>query len=77
MRIKDGIVNCLIFSTYHTIAQVIVVICFDHSYYHALAGYVESKVVYYLMNIHVTSRSIYLTRVSQFPIRIESKSKKI
>ena len=29
-------------------------------------GYVESKVVYYMMNIHVTSRSIYLTRVCRF-----------
>ena len=77
MRTKDSIVNCLIFLTYHTIAQVIVVICFDRSYHYVLAGYVESKVVYYLMNIHVTSRSIYLTRVSQFPIRIELKSKKV
>lgn len=33
-------------------------------YLFVLAGHVQSRVVYYLMNIHVLPRTIYLTRVS-------------
>ena len=30
-----------------------------------LLGHLQSRVVYYLMNIHVLPRTIYLTRVSE------------
>ena len=29
-------------------------------------GHLQSKIVYYLMNIHITPRTIYLTRVRKF-----------
>lgn len=29
-------------------------------------GHVQSRIVYYLMNIHITPRTIYLTRVRRF-----------
>lgn len=31
---------------------------------HKQEGHIESRIAYYLMNIHITPRSIYLTRVS-------------
>lgn len=33
-------------------------------YVHNVNGHVQSRVVYFLMNIHLLPRSIYLTRVS-------------
>lgn len=32
---------------------------------HKHEGHVQARIVYYLMNIHVTPRSIYLSRVSR------------
>lgn len=32
-------------------------------------GHIQSRVVYFLMNIHVTPRTIYLTRVNQISSR--------
>lgn len=32
---------------------------------HKHEGHIQSRIVYYLMNIHITPRTIYLTRVSQ------------
>lgn len=31
---------------------------------HKHEGHIQSRIVYYLMNIHITPRTIYLTRVS-------------
>lgn len=31
---------------------------------HKHEGHIQSRIVYYLMNIHITPRSIYLTRVT-------------
>lgn len=36
---------------------------------HKHEGHVQARIVYYLMNIHITPRTIYLTRVSNLPIR--------
>lgn len=36
---------------------------------HKHEGHIQSRIVYYLMNIHITPRTIYLTRVCN---RIES-----
>lgn len=33
---------------------------------HKHEGHIQSRIVYYLMNIHITPRTIYLTRVSYF-----------
>lgn len=33
---------------------------------HKHEGHIQSRIVYYLMNIHITPRTIYLTRVSFF-----------
>lgn len=33
---------------------------------HKHEGHIQSRIVYYLMNIHITPRTIYLTRVSWF-----------
>lgn len=33
---------------------------------HKHEGHIQSRIVYYLMNIHITPRTIYLTRVSIF-----------
>lgn len=32
---------------------------------HKHEGHIQSRIVYYLMNIHITPRTIYLTRVRQ------------
>lgn len=32
---------------------------------HKHEGHIQSRIVYYLMNIHITPRTIYLTRVIQ------------
>lgn len=32
---------------------------------HKHEGHIQSRIVYYLMNIHITPRTIYLTRVSK------------
>lgn len=37
---------------------------------HKHEGHIQSRIVYYLMNIHITPRTIYLTRVSIFSILI-------
>lgn len=39
---------------------------------HKHEGHIQSRIVYYLMNIHITPRTIYLTRVSWFNIDCES-----
>lgn len=33
---------------------------------HKHEGHIQSRIVYYLMNIHITPRTIYLSRVSNF-----------
>jgi 6-phosphofructo-2-kinase/fructose-2,6-biphosphatase 2 len=33
---------------------------------HKHEGHIQSRIVYYLMNIHITPRTIYITRVSLF-----------
>lgn len=33
---------------------------------HKHEGHIQSRIVYYLMNIHITPRTIYLSRVSGF-----------
>lgn len=33
---------------------------------HKHEGHIESRIVYFLMNIHITKRTIYLTRVSKY-----------
>ena len=32
---------------------------------HKHEGHLQARIVYYLMNIHITPRTIYLTRVGQ------------
>lgn len=34
---------------------------------HKHEGHIQSRIVYYLMNIHITPRTIYLTRVRHPP----------
>lgn len=46
----------LIFSCFSEIGEKILV--------HKHEGHIQSRIVYYLMNIHITPRTIYLTRVS-------------
>lgn len=44
---------------------------FQASLFHcflSLSGHVQSRVVYYLMNIHVLPRTIYITRVRLPPL---------
>ena len=33
---------------------------------HKHQGHVQAKIIYYLINIHITKRTIYLTRVRTF-----------
>ncbi|XP_022298767.1 6-phosphofructo-2-kinase/fructose-2,6-bisphosphatase-like isoform X8 [Crassostrea virginica] len=40
---------------------------------HKLAGHLQSRVVYYLMNIHVLPRTIYLTRHGESQMNLEGK----
>lgn len=40
---------------------------------HKHEGHIQSRIVYYLMNIHITPRTIYLTRVSPSKKRNEKK----
>lgn len=41
---------------------------------HKHEGHVQARIVYYLMNIHITPRTIYLTRVKQsFKLTISLK----
>lgn len=37
---------------------------------HKHEGHIQSRIVYYLMNIHITPRKIYLTRVHKKNINI-------
>ena len=36
---------------------------------HKHEGHIQSRIVYYLMNIHITPRTIYLTRVCKYKIQ--------
>lgn len=39
---------------------------------HKHEGHIQSRIVYYLMNIHIVPRTIYLTRVKQSQVSIKS-----
>ena len=41
---------------------------------HKQEGHIQSRMAYYLMNIHITPRSIYLTRVSLYMSRFQTYS---
>lgn len=42
---------------------------------HKHEGHIQSRIVYYLMNIHITPRTIYLTRVSKISLNFLDFSK--
>lgn len=42
---------------------------------HKHEGHIQSRIVYYLMNIHIVPRTIYLTRHGESVMNLESKNR--
>lgn len=72
---EDGLSFMKVFNTGTNIILPFALVLFAHIYFldtliigekvlvHKHEGHIQSRIVYYLMNIHITPRTIYLTRV--------------
>ncbi|CAF1220841.1 unnamed protein product [Adineta ricciae] len=47
--------------------------CGERFLVHKIAGHIQSRVVYFLMNIHVTPRTIYLTRHGESELNVQQR----
>lgn len=54
----------------HSLSFITIVNTGEKVVVHKHEGHIQSRIVYYLMNIHITPRTIYLTRVSTYSLRV-------